>query len=441
VVRAGFAAFLLLLLVSAWEAHRIQDNVSEQHLEIYRTYVQQEDLIEQIVQKVNRSGNVIRESFIDPSKGREQACLDELASLSGEIKAYLDELDHIQPGVDHLPLRKKVDEYFAFLRNAAHNDYDRAAAFAFVRREMAPRRSMMLKALNGAMDVSQDAVQNSEGEFTTSRQAAMKRLLLMLGICMLLGLLAATFSLRHAESLEQEAARQYREVTVAKKNLEQLSGRLLEIQEEERRSLSRELHDEIGQTLTALRIEVSRARGLAADPEVEVRLDRARTLAEQTVQSIRNISLLLRPSLLDDLGLVPALQWQLENFSKRSGIECEFQEQNVPEELPDNMKTCVYRVAQEALHNCEKHSGASRIRLTVRRSGDVLKLEVHDNGRGFDIDANGRPRSGSGLGVLGMEERAIRAGGTIRITSSKGNGTLVVLAMPLAAIAAPVMAS
>ena len=143
-----------------------------------------------------------------------------------------------------------------------------------------------------------------------------------------------------------------------------------------------------------------------------VRLERARALAERTVQTIRNMSVLLRPALLDDLGLVPALQFQLEDFLRRSGITCEFVEANVADDLPDAVKTCVYRVVQEALHNAEKHSGAKVVKVSVRQYPTVWPAEIEDNGCGFAVDKQGRPSRRSGLGLFGMRERAAIAGGT-----------------------------
>ena len=179
-----------------------------------------------------------------------------------------------------------------------------------------------------------------------------------------------------------------------KGELQQLSARLLEVEEEGRRRLSRELHDEIGQTLALLQIEISHAQAmLAAQPAAaRERLQRARELAERTVQTVRNISVLLRPALLDDLGLVPALQFQLEDFLRRSGIACEFVEEGVADHLPDSVKTCVYRVVQEALHNCEKHSGARKVRVAVRQLPDCLVAEIEDDGRGFAVNQQRMPR-------------------------------------------------
>jgi signal transduction histidine kinase len=246
-------------------------------------------------------------------------------------------------------------------------------------------------------------------------------------------LLVAGISLRHASRLEHETSRQYAVVARAKRDMEHLSARLLETEEDSRRWLARELHDEIGQTLAVLEIELSHAHSLTNEtqPGIRDRLRRARDLAEKTVQTVRNISLLLRPALLDDLGLVPALQWLLEDFERRSGVTCEFSEAGVQDLLPDSVKTCVYRVAQEALHNCEKHSGASQVRVTVSQSDGQVRVEIEDNGRGLELDAKGMPGRNAGLGVLGMRERAARVGGVLTLESSPGRGMRIGLRIPL----------
>ena len=219
----------------------------------------------------------------------------------------------------------------------------------------------------------------------------------------------------------------------ARGDLQQLSARLLDVEEEGRRRLARELHDEIGQSLALLQIEVSHAQAAAQGQPALLgeRLRRARALAEKTVQTVRNISVLLRPALLDDLGLVPALQFQIEDFLRRSGISGEFTEENVSDHLPDAVKTCVYRVVQEALHNSEKHSGATKVQVGVRQFPDSLVVEVEDNGRGFSVDEKDRPSRTTGLGLLGMRERAVNAGGSMAIDAAPGRGTRITLRIPL----------
>src|SRR5205807_8400983 len=122
-----------------------------------------------------------------------------------------------------------------------------------------------------------------------------------------------------------------------------------------------------------------------------------------------------RPSLLDDLGLAPALQFQSDDFMRRSGIACEFEEEGVSDQLPDHVKTCAYRVVQEALHNCEKHAGAKKVRVVVRQLPDCLVAEIEDDGRGFALNEQRMPSKDIGLGLLGVRERAAIAGGSLVI--------------------------
>jgi len=166
-------------------------------------------------------------------------------------------------------------------------------------------------------------------------------------------------------------------------------------------------------------------------PEIREHLARARDLAERTLRTVRNITLLLRPSLLDDLGLGPALQWQGEDFRRRTGVACDVTEVGLQDDLPDAVKTCVYRVTQEALHNCEKHAGASRVGVRVVQDSGRLTVEVRDDGIGFEQTPDAKALATLHFGVLGMKERAASLGGKLTLESAPGNGTSVLLEIPL----------
>jgi signal transduction histidine kinase len=252
--------------------------------------------------------------------------------------------------------------------------------------------------------------------------------------------------LAYARELGRESLGKVEEIERAKGEMQQLSGRLLTIQEEERRRLSRELHDGIGQLLTALRIEISHLghEGATLGSADKERLQRARSLAEEAVRNTRDIALLLRPSLLDDLGLEPALQFQAEDFSRRTGITCHFSANGLDEHrLPDAWKTCVYRIVQESLHNCEKHAAPTQVTVRVSQETDRLTLEVQDDGVGFEMNAQGAPLRAAGLGLLGMRERAGMLGGALQIVSAPGHGATVRVELPVSPlppqnVAAPV---
>jgi signal transduction histidine kinase len=437
-LRAGFGAIILVLILSALEAYRIQVDVSRRHLEIYRHFVEQDESLAVLRKNVWLAGNFVRDFFINSTSQQGLVLSRQLADLRRENSAALAVLDRASNHQKVVPqLRKSFEEYWAVMEPIPQimpNSSDQEE-MAFLDREVVPRRGELYNALRALTQADEETLVNSEGEFAAARRRATRGLIAMLGVAVLLSIVVTRLSLRHSENLERKAEEHYAEVEHARHELKQLSGRLLEIEEEGRRRLSRELHDEIGQSLALLQIEISHAVAVAGPvPEAHrARLERARALVERTVQTVRNMSVLLRPALLDDLGLVPALQFQLEDFLRRGSIHCEFVEENVAGELPDQVNTCVYRIVQEALHNAEKHSGATRVKVSVRQLPGRLIAEIEDNGRGFSLDEQGRPSRATGLGLLGMRERAAIAGGSLNIDSSPGRGTRVRLEVPLPA--------
>jgi len=439
-LRLGYAAVIGILVFSSVEAYRIQGIVSDQHVDIYRQYVKQDEAISHLRRGIWLAGNYVRDFFLSSNSDRSAHFRSEIQELQTQSRQALVQLEQINPNDSATrSLKVNLQEYWTKLEPIPESmsAISSHAAYEFIQEEVVTRRTRLSDTLRQISAASQAELQVHELEFVGKRQDAVRRLLILLGVCVVLSLLVSRFSLRHADRLERETVRQYDEVAQAKREMEELSARLLDIEEDSRRRLSRELHDEIGQTLAVLQIEVSHAQALTNESQgrLRERLQRTRELAEKTVQTVRHISLLLRPALLDDLGLVPALQWLLEDFQRRSGVSSEFSEEGVQDLLPDSVKTCVYRVVQEALHNCEKHAGASQVRVAVRQSTNQLRVDIEDNGRGLELNAKGMPQRNAGLGILGMRERAAKVGGTLGFESSPGHGTQICLQIPLAELA------
>lgn len=433
VLRLGYAAVIAILVFSTFQAYRIQGIVSEQHVGIYRQYVKQDEALSQLRRGISLAGNYVRDFFLSTQPDRASLLTSQLRELDAESRQALNRLEQLSPGqAATRSLALKLREFWSKLEPVPQSMASAGGpdAYRFVQQEIVPRRNSLYDALQQITEQDQSALQRSELQFPDNRLDAVRKLLFMLGLCVVLGFLVAWFSLRHADGLERETASQYDE-------MEQLSARLLELEEDGRRRLSRELHDEIGQTLAVLEIELSHAQSQLGEsqPALRDRLRRARELAGKTVQSVRDISLLLRPALLDDLGLSPALQWLLEDFERRSGVSCSFSEEGLEDQLPDSVKTCVYRVTQEALHNCEKHAGASQVHVTVRQSASSIRADIVDNGRGLTLNTKGMPGRNAGLGILGMRERAARVGGSIGLESAPGKGARISLEIPLAGAA------
>ncbi len=243
------------------------------------------------------------------------------------------------------------------------------------------------------------------------------------------GLLLVLGSMAYIVRLDRQTRARYIELARSRHALQQLSARLVDAQETERRAISRELHDEVGQSLGALLVDIGRLSNTLSGerPEVKAQLDSLKSVAERTFQTVRNIALLLRPSMLDDLGLAAALEWQGREVSRRSEIEVSVESENVPEDLPDEYKIYIYRLVQEALNNAVRHSGARNAKVVVERRAKSIVVRVSDDGCGFDA---GRSR---GMGILGMEERVKRLGGTLRVESQPGKGATVTAELPVPA--------
>lgn len=222
-----------------------------------------------------------------------------------------------------------------------------------------------------------------------------------------------------------------RELELSHERLRALSRRLLEIQEEERGRLARDLHDDIGQALTALKIQVESLRPAAGDEaqrdRVAQRVEECVETIQSTLERVRQLSLSLRPPQLDDLGLAAALRSHLDRQARVAGLASYFDADESPSDIAPETETACFRVAQEAITNVLRHARARNLWVRLFDSGGRLALSVRDDGLGFDVP------SVRGLGLAGMEERTALAGGTLELRAMPGKGTLVLATFPLEA--------
>ena len=215
------------------------------------------------------------------------------------------------------------------------------------------------------------------------------------------------------------------------KRLQELSAYLENIREEERTNMSREIHDELGQQLTIIKMDVgwlNKNMGIPAEGIAKQKIQGLLNLLDEAVRTVRRISSDLRPSLLDDLGLVAALEWQLGEFEKRSGIKTSFIESGEQVELPDSVSIGLFRIFQESLTNVARHADAKNLKVSLERKNNSFVLNVTDDGIGFDKYKIAGKRT---LGLLGMKERTAIIGGTYDIISAPDKGTTVLVTIPL----------
>ena len=222
------------------------------------------------------------------------------------------------------------------------------------------------------------------------------------------------FRLRVLERRSEEAEHQMRE----------LSQQLVNTQEEERRNLSRELHDHVAQVLTGLRMELGRIERISAT--VGPAVAECKELVDDMFRTVRNLALGLRPSMLDDFGLQAALEWHARDFMARYAIDVDLRIKGDYDRLPDKYRTCVYRVVQEAMTNCARHASAKSIRIEVTADEGQLRVSVNDNGVGLDPAHRRR-----GLGLRGIDERVKDLHGTMTISRGHDRGTTLIVHLPL----------
>ena len=217
----------------------------------------------------------------------------------------------------------------------------------------------------------------------------------------------------------------------SKEEIQSLALATSAAREQEKRRIARELHDELGQALTALKMDVGALRDsvAGADESARRKLDSMQELLDATVAATRRISADLRPMMLDDLGLTAAADWLTQNFSERTGVPCELVlDESTDFDLPDPYSTAVFRVLQESLTNVAKHAAATQVEVALERADDEVVLTVRDNGRGMATGGESKPGS---FGLVGLRERAYLLGGSATIVSAPGQGTVVEFRIPL----------
>jgi len=427
----GFAGLLLLMALisvdSGWSLRDAEMTSSALRLESRA----RDALMDQLRTDIYQSGTVVRDYLLEVDDTGAQAHKAELVELRGRIAETLREYEKRLPEFERaafLDLRTHVDSYWRSLTPALEWDARarRSEGGSYLRIVVQRRRQEVVQLARQVTALNEDDLNNGEARLQQVHSQFRQRVTIFSAAALLLGLILAVTSFLRLRRLEREAGARYAEAARARQELRKLSDRLVAAQEEERRSLSRELHDEVGQAMSAMLFELARLEATAPGSETHgVLLASVRRTAETCVGTVRNMALLLRPSMLDDLGLVPALKWQAREVTRRTGLKIRVAADEITEDLPDSHRTCVYRVVQEALHNCARHSKATQVRVSVTQSAGELSVCVQDDGVGFD------PRQEKGMGLLGMVERVERLDGHFTVDSRPGEGTTVSIRLPL----------
>ena len=426
VLLGAFGGMLLLMLGSGWEVIRLLVQLNAEHQRVQAEYG-----------KRMRTADAIRDAYrAYANEARRQLAAS--AAQDRDLSRFPAVVTQIVEVVESYPQPQTPDEDVVLKRIRVtlvrHREAIESALGSDPQQRAASLQRLLAADGDAVMESTEDLNSLNAGALRKTDDALGHRFdelgsrsLLLLSVALASGLMIALGSLAYILKLQREAHFRYLEISEHRSELKKLSVRLVEAQEQERKALSRELHDEIGQSLGSLLVDVGRLSALvpAAQDTTTTLVGKIRGEAERVIQSVRNMALLLRPSMLDDLGLIPALEWQAREVSRQGSAEVEVVAEGIPDHLPDAYRTCVYRLVQEALHNVARHAGARRVIIDVRQTAGALRVSIQDDGRGFD------PAHAQGLGLLGMKERVKDLGGTLGIESHPGSGTVVHAELPL----------
>jgi signal transduction histidine kinase len=425
VVIVGFAGLLILTGGLVIDATRQIRDVSKTSAALRKQSRDRDAVLDQLRADTYRSATLVRDYMLERDDARASNLKRELLANRARATEDLHRFGESAPPEEKSAvqtLKQRSAAYWGSLAPTLEwsRSEVRQRGEEYLQATIVPRRDEMVQFVRQASTLDEQILDTAESRIQVVQARFERRVVTIAILTLLLGSILAAVVVRQVHRSGMEAAARLNEILRARENLKRLSDRLVEVQEEERRSLSRELHDDLGQTMSAMLMELGKLESSrAVRAECLDQLESIRRLAEENVVKVRNMALLLRPGMLDELGLVPALRWQAKEVGRRTGLRVKVIADELQAGLPDSYRTCIYRVVQEALNNCVKHSRAREVRVVLQQDERGLSISVHDDGAGFE------PQHNRGLGLLGMTERVRAAGGRFHIESQPGRGTLL----------------
>jgi signal transduction histidine kinase len=408
-------------------------------------YLRAQDALSSVRTQVLMASVSVRDALLDTEPATRAASRDRaeraIAAAERALAQYAPILDTPAEQRGIASLNAQVATFGTALRAALAADATRPAgmsARALLEQQLIPQREAVLRISQQVRGLNRSSytARNAEttGIYRDAQRHAWQQLGFALGASLLIGIVAGVYTGR----LESRVRRQRARDQQMTHELQRLSGAVVTAQEDERRMIARELHDEVGQALATIRVELALAQRTPADAAtVGPKLELLRTITESTLKNIRDLSHLLHPSTLDDLGLVATIESLVSTHDGRNGLHISFSHRAMEARLPRRLESAIFRITQEGLTNVTRHAAATTCRIDLQRVGDTVRLRIEDNGRGFstvaDADAVGlAPAQPSrGLGLIGMRERAVLFGGTLSIASTPGHGTTLTLELPV----------
>ena len=425
VLLAGFGLMLGLWLFAGYQVTQRLQQAQRESVAVSARYQHAQELLASVRTQVLEASVLLRDAPLEPGAAQDAHRGDlerAYGSIDSLLMQYVPFLDSAIEREQVARLRAEIADFRLASHEVLATDSSRWPAAArdqmrrfVIKRQAAVRISDEVQALNRAAYIDQQRAM-------TNMQVAMQRQVwTVFGVALLISLVIGWLAFRHAARLERRLTAQHEREERIASDLQRLSARLVQAREEEQRRIARELHDEVGQALSAVKVQLAvaerRIERMGAAPAL---LADAQTSADSALHSVRDLSHLLHPSALDDLGLVAALESLVADFRRRHQVAIDFVHQGQDRRLHAETERAIYRIVQEALTNIARHSEATGGSVQLAIHPASVRVTIEDNGIGFDVADVERPGRRRGLGLLGIRERVTGLHGTVRVESACG---------------------
>jgi signal transduction histidine kinase len=437
VVVLGFSVTLGVWLVAGYRSAQRMAAVQDEAQQVSARYARAQDLLSTVRAQVLLASVYVRDALLDPDSstaGHYHYQIDDAYEVIRRSLAQYTPLLDSPVGAERLQgLRSEVEIYYATILDVLERDVVSAGrdVRAILRTRLVPRRDVVIRVSEEVQALNRVAFIEQQRDMAAIYAAMQRRVWAQLGLALALSLAIGLVSSGYASRLERRIRGQMHKEAETSDELQRLSSEVISAQERERRLIARELHDEVGQALSAIKMELSLAeRAIDSGSPAALQLIPARTITDTALQTVRDLSRLLHPAILDDLGLPAAIDAYLKKFDGRNGLRVEVSHEGMDDRLPPDVEAAAYRIIQEGVTNVSRHADATTCRVNLRCADGVLAIILSDDGIGFDPKEAVGASGGRGLGLISMRERAANLGGRFHVESRRGAGTRLAIMLP-----------
>lgn len=432
----GFVGTLGLWLYTNYAFTLRIETVQRDAAQVAARYTSAQELLATVRSQVMLSSVRVRDALLDPTPAAIQDCRDQLAVSSNAINRALADYEPVLPNVVDTGAVTRLSNEVAQFHQRSLQVLDEAAGRTpaqirdVLSRDIGRHREAAVSISEEVQAINRSAFIQQQADIAAINRGAEAESRDRIGMALVIGLGSLLLTSGYAARLESRLRTQLERDARISSELQQTAAKVLNAQEEERRTIAREMHDEVGQALTAIRVELDLAeRAIAGGAGPARPLAEAQSITDSALQTVRNLTQLLHPAALDDLGLPAVIDASLRGLERRYNIRGTLRQVDLPSRLPREIELAAYRIVQEGLTNVAKHARATRCDVRLTQLDDRLLVEVEDDGVGFVEDTD-RPIVARGLGLLSIRERASRLGGTFNIVSGPGAGTRLIVSLP-----------